>query len=279
MSRKRTGRLIIIGGGEDKHHDRALLRQVVEEAQRMNGKIVVATVATHLPDEVFADYQQAFADLDFTDVEALDVRSRAEACDPSVWTQLDEAGVVFFTGGDQLRIASQIGGSPFHTRLQAFYAEGGVIVGTSAGAAVMPETMLVSGSSDASLEVEDLEMAPGLGFLRGVVIDSHFAQRGRMSRLLSAVARNPMNIGIGIDEDTAILVNSPATFEVAGSGAVYIVCGREISYSGFGEKAADGILSIFDTRVHVLSAGDRFDLTTRRPEARPRPEQYAAAPA
>src|SRR5215208_6896183 len=129
----------------------------------------------------------------------------------------------------------------------------------------MPETMLIAGASDKSNQISALDMAPGLAFMQGVVIDSHFAERGRMGRLLGAVAQNPRNIGLGIDEDTAIIVTGQERFEVIGSGAVYVVDGMDISYSSLSEQQPEGIISIFDIRLHVLGQGDHFDLRARRP--------------
>jgi cyanophycinase len=128
----------------------------------------------------------------------------------------------------------------------------------------MPETMLIGGPSDASNKVSALAMAPGLGLCTGVVVDSHFAERGRIGRLLGAVAQNPRNLGLGIDEDTAIVV-SDGQFAVLGTGAVYAVDGTDISYSSLSEQQAEGVVSIVDVRLHVLGTGDRFDLRERRP--------------
>jgi cyanophycinase len=148
--------------------------------------------------------------------------------------------------------------------MQEIYERGGTIVGTSAGAAAMPETMLIGGASDKSSTISALSMAPGLGLLPGVVIDSHFAERGRMGRLLGTVVQNPRNLGVGIDEDTAIVTDGTA-FRVIGTGAVYVVDGSGISYSSLSDENSDGVVSMDDVRLHVFGRGDSFDLTTRRP--------------
>jgi cyanophycinase len=155
--------------------------------------------------------------------------------------------------------------------MQERYAAGATIAGTSAGAAAMPETMLISGTSDASHRIRSLDMAPGLGFLQDVVIDSHFAERGRLGRLLGGVARNPSNLGLGIDEDTAIVVDGDARFEVIGSGAVYVVDGTHITYSTLAERAAKEVLGVSDVTLHVLGSGEHFDLQARRPLRVPEP--------
>jgi cyanophycinase len=129
----------------------------------------------------------------------------------------------------------------------------------------MPYTMIVGGPGDESNRISTLSMAPGLGLIDDVVIDSHFAERGRMGRLIGAVMQNPRNLGIGIDESTAIVVTRGKRFEVVGPGAVYVVDGAGITYSGLSEEHAEGIVPVHDVRLHVLGEGDCFDLEARRP--------------
>jgi cyanophycinase len=264
MTRQPKGTLIIIGGHEDKEGDCAILTDV---ARRVGdgGRLVLFTVATELPEEVAATYRETFGRLGVKHVDVLDIRSRDEAGDEQHVRLLDGAPVVFFTGGDQLRITSQIGDSRVFQCLREIYHTGGTIVGTSAGAAAMPETMLVGGAGDESHRLAGVRMAPGLGFLPGVVVDSHFAERGRIGRLLGAVVQNPRNVGLGIDEDTAIVVERGRRFRVLGSGAVYVADGAGISYSSLSEHQTEGVVSIHDTTLHVLGDGDSFDLAERRP--------------
>jgi cyanophycinase len=145
------------------------------------------------------------------------------------------------------------------------YIEGGFVAGTSAGAAAMPETMIIGGPGDESNRISALSMASGLGLLHDVVIDSHFAERGRLGRLLGAVVQNPRNLGIGIDESTAIVVERDERFRVIGSGAVYVVDGSEISHSSLAEDKSEGVVTIHDLKLHVLGDGDCYDLKTRKP--------------
>src|ERR671917_200600 len=211
------GPLIIIGGGEDKEGRRVILREVAKHLD--GGKLVLATVASHEPEGYFEAYQNAFADLGITDLVEVYVKDRAETLDPDKLRLFEGATGVFFSGGDQLRISSQIGDTPVEQRVREIHERGGVIAGTSAGASVMSETMLVKGTSGESHRIGDLHMAPGLGFMRDAIIDQHFAERGRFGRLLGAVAHNPRELGIGIDEDTAIVVEG-TRFRVIGSGCV-----------------------------------------------------------
>jgi cyanophycinase len=144
------------------------------------------------------------------------------------------------------------------------YHEGLVIAGTSAGASVMSETMLVSGPSDDSHRVGDtLRMAPGLGLTQALIIDQHFAQRGRLSRLLGAVAQNPRLLGVGIDEDTAIIAREGNEFEVVGNGAVYVVNGQAIAYTNLSDSKTAETISVHNVKLDVLSRGDKFDLKKR----------------
>lgn len=261
----KKGSLIIIGGHEDKKHEMTILKEVAAPLNRAKGKLLIITVATHLPKVTAKDYMEVFTRLGVKNIDVLDIRTRADAYSDVNVDKIKDSSAVFFTGGDQLRITSQIGGSPVSFEIRELFKDGGTVVGTSAGAAAMPDTMLFSGSGDESHEISALGMAPGLGLIEGVVIDSHFAERGRMGRLLGAVAQNPKNLGIGIDEDTAIVVKSGEVFEVLGSGAIYVVDGTGISYSGLSEHMAEGTLSVYDVKLHVLTHGDSFDMRTLRP--------------
>jgi len=269
----RQGTLIIIGGGERKDEERTILKEVALKAD--GGSLVVVTVATAEPEETWKEYRQIFRKIGVTKLAHLDVRLREEAKEPKRVALLDEATVVFFTGGDQLKITSQLGDSPVYQRIEEIYAEGGTIAGTSAGASVMSETMLISGDGEESHKVSGvLGMAPGLGLIQDVVVDQHFAERGRLGRLLAAVAQNPRQLGLGIDENTAVVVEGER-LRVIGKGAVYVLDGSQSSYSNLGEDSEDQdqIMSAFDIKLHVLSAENQFNLKERRPEIPPKPEE------
>jgi cyanophycinase len=261
---RRQGSLIIIGGGEDRNPrgEREILREVARKVH--GGKLVLATVASRQPEGYFDEYQKAFADLDVGELVELYVEDRAEAGNREKLEVLDDAAAIFFSGGDQLRITSQIGDSGIEAKVRALYSRGGLVAGTSAGASVMSETMLVGGASSATHRIGDLHMAPGLGLIRDVIIDQHFAERGRFGRLIGAVAHNPRVLGIGIDEDTAAVVEGD-TFRVIGSGAVYVVDGGRVSHCNLAEAMPDQVLSMHGVTVHVLGTGDIFDLQSRRP--------------
>lgn len=257
------GALLIIGGHEDKEGERVILKEL---ARRLDGgKLVVATVASHEREGYFDSYLEAFRDLGVGDMVELYVDERCDSEAAEALEKLDGAAGVFFTGGDQLRITSQIGDTALERRIGELHRSGVIIAGTSAGASVMSETMLVAGPSAESYRIGELHMAPGLGLMRHVIIDQHFAERGRHGRLVGAVAHNPRLLGVGIDEDTALLVEG-SRGRVLGSGAVYIVDGESATHSNIAEARRDDALSIFDVRMHVLSSGDAFDFNARRPE-------------
>ena len=263
MAKASAGTLIIIGGHEEKEGARKILNTVKERLD--GGKLVIATVATSVPEEVAAEYTTVFTELGVKKIDVLDIRARPDAYLPENIDKLKDASMVFFTGGDQLRITAHLGDSPIYTRIQEIYEHGGTIVGTSAGASVMSETMMVSGAQDESLTIGSLSMAPGFGLLKGVVIDQHFAERGRIGRLIAAVAHNPRNLGIGIDENTAIFVDHKNCCTVIGDGGVYVVDGTGISDTNLAEGALDEVLSCFDLRLHVLKVGQLYDINQRRP--------------
>jgi cyanophycinase len=260
------GTLIVVGGREAKDDgDATILHEVARRARAGKGPLVVATAATTLPDELAGDYRKVFRRLGVRHVAHLDVRSREDAETAANVRKVEDAAVLFFTGGDQLRITSQIGDSAVYRCMAERYRRGLTIAGTSAGAAAMPETMLIAGPGDETPELTSLGMAPGLGLLPNTVVDTHFSERGRLPRLLGAVAQNPRNLGIGIDEDTAIVVEDGASFRVLGSGAVYVVDGAGITYSSLSERRARGVIAVHDARLHVLGDGGCFDLAERRP--------------
>lgn len=272
---KKAGTLIIIGGHE-KDGDKKILQAVADRVG--SGKLVVCTVATAEPDESFAEYRKIFKDLGVKRVEQLDIRIREEGYTEEVVSVLDNATVVFFTGGDQLKITSQLGDSRVYQRIEEIFHSGGTIAGTSAGASVMSETMLISGNGEESHKLDSvLGMAPGLALIHDVVIDQHFAERGRLGRLLAAITQNPRTLGLGIDENTAVIVTDGDRFEVLGAGAAYVLDGGKISYSNLaeGKEEMDRTLSVFDVKLHMLSEGNQFDLRDRRPAMPPKPEEQA----
>jgi cyanophycinase len=260
------GRLLIIGGHEDKTGDRLILRTLAKRVG--SGKLVVSAVATEHPEESWREYEAVFRGLGVRHVHRLSVESRADGESARSLRTLEGATAVFFTGGDQLRITSVLGDTPVYSRVLEIFLQGGTIAGTSAGASMMSETMIVGGGQNGSHRIAaGLQMAPGLGFAKDMVIDQHFAERGRISRLLAAVAQNPRILGIGIDENTAIELVPFDHFRVVGDGAVYVVDGSTVTQTNVAEEEQDRTMSVYNTTVHVMTQGDRLLLETRTPRS------------
>ena len=265
--RRRVGTLLVIGGSEDRQGQAIILRALCRLVGR--GKLAVITVASGSPEEQWMSYSAAFTRLGLGQVVHVAIADRDDASRPDTVRKLQDVRTVFFTGGDQLRITSMLGDTPVWHRVREIFTSGGTIAGTSAGASIMSELMIASGSGAKSYRIgSGLQLAPGLGFLRGVVVDQHFAERGRIGRLLGIVAHNPRMVGIGIDENTAILVDG-STLTVIGAGAVYIVDGRDVTHTNVSDERSDRTLSLFGVKLHVLSQGDEFSLDTHEPVAHP----------
>lgn len=265
MSEKVSGNLIIIGGAEDKEGDKEILKRVAKYIDPENEKLLIATIATEYPEKSYQNYKNVFSNLGIKNIDKLDISTREDAFDMKNVELINNSNLLFFTGGDQLRITSMIGGSPVYTAIKDLCNNGGLIAGTSAGASVMSDTMIVQGEDDESPHKCTLKMSPGLGLVNNIIIDQHFAQRGRIGRLLTAIAQNPEVLGIGIDEDTAIVVSDKGTAEVIGSGAVYFIDGSSIDYSNVSEQYSDEVLSMFNVKLHVLKDGNRFNLLDKVP--------------
>ena len=223
MSEKVVGNLIIIGGAEDKVGDKEILKKVVSYINKEKDMILIATIATEYPEKSFKNYEKAFKSLGVKNIEKLDIKCRADAYVDENINLVKRCNILFFTGGDQLRITSILGGTPINEAIKNLCKSKASIVGTSAGASVMSDTMIIEGKDDESPRKCTLKMSPGLGLVKNIMIDQHFAQRGRVGRLLTGIAQNPEVLGIGIDEDTAIIVSDKGVAEVIGSGAVYFV--------------------------------------------------------
>ncbi len=263
------GQLLIVGGHEDKEGDKEILRELANLVGA--GKLVVSTIASAEPEDLWNTYEPVFRGLGIRHVHHLHAESRADACSTRCMKILEDATAVFFTGGDQLKITSLIGDTPVFSRIFEIFLEGGTIAGTSAGASVMSETMMVRGNGEESHRVggDGLQLAPGFGFAKDMVIDQHFAERGRIGRLLGVVGQNPRIIGIGIDENTAILMRPHRDFRVLGEGGVTVLDGRNVTYSNIAEGEAGRTMSVFGVTLHLLGAGDVFDLRKRKPRDLP----------
>jgi cyanophycinase len=263
------GRLLIIGGAEDRCCGAGLLERFVELCGGDRSAIVLVTTATGLPDQVRAEYERVFAKLGVDQLRELRLRGRADADSDDAAAGLTAATGVFITGGDQSRLRTLVG-SRTSRILRERLAGGLVVAGTSAGATAMGATMILGGDAP-EVSAAAVRTGPGLGLVPKALIDMHFGERGRLPRLLSAVARDPEQLGVGIDENTAILVEG-ADFEVLGTGAVTVADARDATVV-HPDWDCDPI-TLFGVRLHLLPAGCLFDFTTRTPSIGPGHDRY-----
>jgi cyanophycinase len=258
------GKLLIIGGAEDKEGDCKILREFLRCAGGTKARIVVMTAATSLPGEVGDNYIRVFERLGAEDVRVVDTQRPEDASDPEYLEAIEQATGIFFTGGDQARIISCLKDTKLDAAMHKRYSEGIIIGGTSAGAAMMPDMMIIEGDSETNPRVDVVAMGPGMGFLPDVVIDQHFAQRGRLGRLVTALLLQPAVLGFGIDENTAILVSGDE-LEVIGENAVTVIDESEKLHDNIDGRLKDEGLAICGAKLHILPHGYRFNLKTRQP--------------
>jgi len=260
------GHLVIIGGHEDRKREMEILTRFVELSGGADANIVVLTAASTIPDDMWSIYDEAFGNLGVTRRSHLELTSRQDANSEEFVRQIDEATGIFMTGGDQKRLLALIGGSALDAAMHvALKLRGATIGGTSAGASAMSGHMLAQGRAEPLPEKGSVSLGAGLGFLHRVVIDQHFSERQRLSRLLTVVAQNPYLQGIGIDEDTALVVALGRGIEVLGAGAVTIVDGRTMITNVADIKDRD-TPELIDVRLHLLPAGSSYLLPSVAPD-------------
>lgn len=266
-SRKRQpGRLLAIGGAEDSDENNMhVLPYFVDLVGGKKARIVVCGASSSEPDRVERIYRHLFDKIGVADVYETSISSRADADQQPLIEATKKATGIFLTGGDQLRLTSLIAGTQFGELVrERLFSDGIVVAGTSAGAAAMSSTMIVGGQGEGSVRRADVTMAPGLGFWRDTVVDTHFNQRGRVHRLMAIFAQNPQVLGIGIDENTAVDVTPGSRFMVIGAGAVMVFDGR-VSHTNAADVSDEAILALTDSKLHVLPEGYGFNLQTMRP--------------
>ncbi len=280
---KIQGKLVIIGGAVDKgsftetdldknasnnlnFFEKGILKRIIDESKhKKESRIEVITTASKIPREIGPEYVKALNFLGATNVDVLHIERRDEATNPEVLERLRAADVVMFTGGDQLRLTSMLGGTAFDDLLiQKYRNEDFIYAGTSAGAAAASNNMIYQGSSSEALLKGEVKITSGLGLIDGVIIDTHFVQRGRIGRLFQAVVGNPKVLGIGLGEDTGLLIKNGRQMEAIGSGLVILVDGREIKDTNLTQIELGEPISINHLVTHVMSKNDTFDLDTFR---------------
>lgn len=275
------GKLVIIGGAVDlgsslsyneninhphyvKFFERGILKRMITESPKGEDSLVeVITTASKIPEIVGAEYIKSFSQLQVSNVNVLDIRTREDAQDSDTLQRLRRADVIMFSGGDQLRLSAIFGGTEFLKILKDRYnKEEIVIAGTSAGAAAASTTMIYRGNSNEALLKGEVQITAGLGFINDVIIDTHFVQRGRIGRLFYAVASNPGMLGIGLGEDAGLLITDGYCVEAIGGGLTILVDGRDINATSIYEVEIGSPVSIDNLKVHVMSIFDKYNLRT-----------------
>ena len=260
------GWIIPIGGAEEKENGPEILRRFVQLCGGLEADIVVIPTASRLRD-TGTRYETLFRELGAGRAESMDFDTRRDAEEPSRLERLEQASGVFFTGGNQLRITSLLGGTPVAKLIRTQNARGVHVAGTSAGAAVLSEHMIAFGEEGGSPRAGSVRLAPGLGLTNRFIIDQHFRQRDRFGRLATALAFNPFAIGIGLDEDTAAFIGPDNDIEVVGSGAVTVVDAAGLQFSSMDQLEEGQPVCMLGLAVHILVAGSTFNLHTRRASA------------
>ncbi len=275
------GKLIAIGGAEDKGTDLetgmiqrnnlnffelGILTRVVEEAGGPLCRIEVITTASMIPYEVGDNYLNAFGKIGCTNIGVMHIRNRADAANAEYIERITTCDVVMFSGGNQLRLSSTFGGTVILEKLlDRYYNEPAfVVAGTSAGAMAMSNTMIYEGNATRAHLKGEVKITTGLGFMDDVIFDSHFEKRGRFARLAQAVAANPSCIGIGLGEDTGMMITEGNKMEAIGSGLVMIVDGHDIMHSNIADIPDGNPISIENLKVHFCEHGNGYLLKERK---------------
>ena len=249
-----------------KFFEQGILKRIITESAKHEGSLIeVITTASQIPELVGNEYIKAFGQLNVTNVNVLHVKSREDAGNREYLERIRKADVVMFSGGDQLRLTAIFGGTEFLQILkQRYVKENFLIAGTSAGAAAASTHMIYRGQSNEALIKGEVQITAGLGFIDSVIVDTHFVQRGRIGRLMYAVATNPGILGIGLGEDTGLLVTEGSMMEAIGSGLIILVDGRNIVATNIYDVEIGSPVSIDNLKVHVMSIFDKYDLAQHR---------------
>jgi len=256
------GWIIPIGGAEEKERDPVILERFVRICGGRQARIVVIPTASKLEDTGLR-YGAIFRGLGAAEVQVMDFDTRRDGDEPGRIAAIKASDGVFLTGGNQLRLATTLGGTGVARAIRDHNANGGHVAGTSAGASFLSEHMIAFGDDNRTPHAGSVTLAPGLGLTNRVVIDQHFAQRARLGRLITALTFNPFLIGLGLDEDTAAFIAPDQTVEVEGSGTITVVDASNLKFSSMDRAGADDPVSVLGLTLHVLIRGTTFNLHTR----------------
>src|ERR1700727_1971954 len=260
------GWIVPIGGAENKENDRRILERFVRVSGGAAADIVVIPTASRMH-ETGPRYEKLFRDLGAAQVAVMDFDTRRDCQEPGRLRRLEAATGIFFTGGNQLRLTTLLGGTPVAKLIRGRNAHGVTVGGTSAGASILREHMIAFGDEGSSVISGSVRLAPGLGLTNRFIIDQHFRERDRLGRLITALAYNPFAIGIGLDEDTAAFIAPDERLEVEGSGGVTIVDPAEVNFSSLDAVQDGQPVCMLGLRLHILVAGATFNLHTRLAQA------------
>lgn len=259
---ERRGFIVPIGGAEEKVRDRAILTRFVELCGGKAARIAVIPAASELQ-ETGPRYEALFEDIGVAYVRNFPFRSRADCESEECLIDLERSTGVFLTGGNQLRLATILGGTRIGRALREASGRGTHIAGTSAGAAFLSEHMIAFGAEGPSPRANMVTLAPGIGLTNRIIVDQHFRERDRIGRLMTAVGYNPFALGLGLDEDTAAFIGPDDVFEVAGSGTVSVLDPSDLTYSSMDSAHQSDPVCLVNLRLHVLTEGWRFDMHLR----------------
>ncbi len=260
---KQRGWIIPIGGAEDKESRRQILKRFVQLCGGRDADIVIIPTASRIAD-TGSRYRDLFQRLEAGNATIVDFANREDGQREDYLHQIENASGVFFTGGNQLRITTILGGTPAAKLIRTRNAHGMHVAGTSAGASILSEHMIAFGKEGSSPRAGSVRLAPGLGLTNRFIIDQHFRQRDRLGRLVAALAYNPFAIGIGLDEDTAAFIGPDNTMEVEGSGAVTVVDAGDLQFSSMADVSLNQPVCLLGLTVHLLVAGATYNLHTRK---------------
>ncbi len=256
------GFIVPIGGAENKETNPSILRKFTEISGGKNATIVIIPTASRL-DDTGDRYEEVFKELGAREVSHMPITSREDCNNPEFVERIEKATGIFITGGNQLRLATVLGGTTVSQAIRTANARGVHIAGTSAGASIMSEHMIAGGDSNEPPKEGGATLAPGLGLTNAMIIDQHFSERNRLGRLLSAVAFNPFLMGIGIDEDTGAFIGPDDICEVVGSGTITVIDGGELTYSSaYGTDTGKG-LGLLGLKLDILHEGCFYDFNIR----------------
>jgi len=256
--------LVPIGGNEKKTEDSDIFRAMVELAGGSKARIVVVPTASDTPSERARDYQELFSAFSPEAIHTIHIGERPDTTSPHLAEVVAEATLFMFGGGDQLRLSSLIGGTPLHRALLERYQSGGcVVAGTSAGAAVIPEAMIFQNNRFRLFRKGGIEMTKGLGLIQDMIFDTHFVQRSRISRLVHAVSTNPAMLGLGIEENTGLIIEDETKATVIGAGTVIVVDGSAMEINHIGYARNGSPFALTNVLYSVLTAGVVYDLKRR----------------